>query len=159
MPLTYGEYYPRSALVYAAVKLRQDSVSRVPLKVFRRGDGVPRPASLGIRGQGLGSMSSRAVDSAEPVGKDHPAQRLLDAPNPFWTRSDLWRATETYLGLWGSAFWGLERDQAALLVANGWRGLTSANSLIETPSIEAVPEREEHVIRYTVTLTMRLDPI
>ena len=37
-------------------------------------------------------------------------QRLLDMPNPFWTRGDLWRATETYLGLWGSAFWGLERD-------------------------------------------------
>ncbi|MCH7626325.1 MAG: phage portal protein [Chloroflexi bacterium] len=116
MPLTYGEYYPRSALVYAAVKLRQDSVSRVPLKVFRRGDGVPRPGSPGVRGQGLGPSGSRAVDSAEAVGPDHPAQRLLDAPNPFWTRSDLWRATETYLGLWGSAFWGLERDQAGQVV-------------------------------------------
>ena len=30
MPLTYGEYYPRSALVYAAVKLRQDSVAEFP---------------------------------------------------------------------------------------------------------------------------------
>ena len=38
-------------------------------------------------------------------------QRLLDSPNPFWSRSDLWRATETYLSLWGAAFWGLERDE------------------------------------------------
>ena len=105
MPLTYGEYYPKSALVYAAVKLRQDSVARVPLKVYRRGEGV--------HGNGTGF---RAFESAEPVGENHPAQRLLDAPNPFWTRSDLWRATETYLGLWGSAFWGLERDQAGQVV-------------------------------------------
>ena len=51
-----------------------------------------------------------------PVAPDHPAQRLLDRPNPFWTRGGLWRATETYLGLWGSAFWGLERDEMGRLV-------------------------------------------
>ena len=49
--------------------------------------------------------------SGEPVGADHPLQRLLDAPNPFWTRGDLWRATETHLSLWGAAFWALERDE------------------------------------------------
>ena len=89
-PMSYGEYYPRSALVYAAIRARQDAVARVPLKVYRRPHG------------GRGRM--------EPAGEDHPAQRLVDSPNPFWTSSGLWRATETYLGLWGSAFWGLERD-------------------------------------------------
>ena len=84
-PESYGEYYPRSALVYSALKLRQDAVARVPL-VVHRGEGE------------------------RPAGADHLAQRLLDRPNPFWTRGELWRATETYLGLWGSAFWGLERD-------------------------------------------------
>ncbi len=51
------------------------------------------------------------------------------------------------------------QNQAALLVARDWRALVSANSLIEPVTIEAVPEREEHVISYVVTLTMRLDPI
>ena len=31
--------------------------------------------------------------------------------NPWYTRGDLWRATEIYLNLWGSAFWALERDE------------------------------------------------
>ena len=84
-PESYGGYYPKSALVYSAIKLRQDAVARVPLVVYR-GEGE------------------------RPAGAEHPAQRLLDRPNPFWTRGELWRATETYLGLWGSAFWGLERD-------------------------------------------------
>ena len=88
-PLSYGEYYPRSVPVYAAIRLRGESVARTPLVVHR-------PA------QGSGGDV--------PAGTDHPLQRLLDMPNPFWTRGDLWRATETYLGLWGSAFWGLERD-------------------------------------------------
>ena len=89
-PMSYGEYYPRSALVYAAIRARQDAVARVPLKVYRRSHG------------GNGRL--------EPAGEDHPAQRIVDSPNPFWTSSGLWRATETYLGLWGSAYWGLERD-------------------------------------------------
>ena len=83
-PLSYGEYYARSAPVYAAIKLRQDAVASVPLRV------------CGPEGR--------------PVEPEHPARRLLDRPNPFWTRGDLWRATETYLGLWGSSYWGLERD-------------------------------------------------
>ena len=60
---------------------------------------------------GYSPLSPNARASGEPVGADHPLQRLLDAPNPFWTRGDLWRATETHLSLWGAAFWALERDE------------------------------------------------
>ncbi len=99
-PLSYGEYYPRSVPVYAAIRLRAESVARTPLVVRRAPSGGP--------GAGAGSGSGPPL----PLGEDHPMQRLLDMPNPFWTRGDLWRATETYLGLWGSAFWGLERDES-----------------------------------------------
>ena len=98
MPLSYGEYYPRSALVYSAIRARQDAVVRVPLRVYKRV-----------------SQTGKAAGAA-PVASDHPLQRLLDSPNPFWSRGDLWRATETYLSLWGSAFWGLERDERARVV-------------------------------------------
>ena len=94
MPSSYGEYYPRSSVVYSALKVRQEAVARVPLRVTRVDRGGDRKA----------------------VGPSHPAQSLLDFPNPFWTRGDLWRATETYLGLWGSAFWGLERDDLGRVV-------------------------------------------
>ena len=110
-PESYGGYYPKSALVYSAIKLRQDAVARVPL-VVHRGDGE------------------------RPAGADHPAQRLLDRPNPFWTRGELWRATETYLGLWGSAYWGLERD-AAGRVAEIWP--------LRPDRMRVVPDEESYV--------------
>jgi len=84
----YGEYYATSVSVYAAVKLRAEALSRPPLQVYRRD----------------------AQGSRLPVEQTHPMQRLFDRVNPWFTRGDLWRATEIYLNLWGSAFWALERD-------------------------------------------------
>ncbi len=46
-----------------------------------------------------------------PVSANHPVQQLLDRVNPWYTRGDLWQATEIYLNLWGQAFWTLERDE------------------------------------------------
>ena len=115
-PLTYGEYYPRSALVYAAIKLRQDAIAQVPLTVYQRTAPAMRPASSRSPAEGTSAAkeaspgSTGRIRASEAVGEDHPVQRLLDSPNPFWSRGDLWRATETYLGVWGSAYWGLERD-------------------------------------------------
>ena len=117
----FGEYYPRSAIVYAAIKVRQDAIARLPLRVLRR---VPvsrrREADVLRQAQDerganrINRMGARA--GGEAVGAEHPLQRLLGSPNPFWSRSDLWRATETYLSLWGSAFWGLERDEQGSIV-------------------------------------------
>ena len=112
----FGEYYPRSAFVYAAIKVRQDAIARLPLRVMRRApsqrrrDFSVRPEFVEER---LSGASARA--GGELVGVEHPLQRLLDSPNPFWSRGDLWRATETYLSLWGAAFWGLERDERGVI--------------------------------------------
>lgn len=84
----YGDYYAKSVLIYSAVRLRADSLLRAPLVVY----------------QGM------ANGDKKPVGPMHPYQELLDRVNPFLTGNDLWRATSTYLDLWGSAFWVLERD-------------------------------------------------
>ena len=85
----YGAYYASSVSVYAAIKLRADAVSRPPVQIYR----------LGPDGTKL------------PVARTHPAQQLLDGVNPWYTRNDLWQATEIYLNLWGQAFWALERDE------------------------------------------------
>ncbi len=85
----YGEYYASSVSVYSAIKLRADALSRPELMVYRR--------------QSDGTLL--------PVGPEHPARLLLDRVNPWHTRQDLWRATETYLNLWGSSFWALEKDE------------------------------------------------
>ena len=89
----YANYFFTSVPVYAAVKLRADAVSRPELRVYR-----------------VSSVDGRA--RREWVGREHPAQALLDRVNPHWTGGDLWRATETYLNLWGEAYWAVERDEA-----------------------------------------------
>lgn len=96
-PSNYADYYPKSVPVYAALRLRQDAIASVPLKVYGKGS-----------------------DGALVWLSNHPAQTLMDHVNDFWTRGDLWRATETYLGLWGSAYWFLERDDAGHNVTAIW---------------------------------------
>lgn len=80
----YEDLYSTSAAVYACIKLRADTLSRPILKVYRRKNG-----------------------QAEEL-IDHPLRKLIDRMNPFWTRSQLWRQTETDLLWHGNAFWGLE---------------------------------------------------
>ena len=43
--------------------------------------------------------------------RNHPGQRILERVHRWYTSSDLWRATEIYLNLWGSAYWAVERDE------------------------------------------------
>ena len=83
----YGEYYATSVPIYSAIRVRSEALVRPRVRVLRD-----------------------AVGKWAPVGDDHPALRLLDRANRWQTRGDLWRATETYLNLWGTAFWALERD-------------------------------------------------
>ena len=85
----YGAYYASSVPVYAAIKLRADAVSRPPLRIYR-----------------VSPDGTRL-----PVAPSHPAQQLLERVNPWYTRNDLWQATEIHLNLWGQAFWALERDE------------------------------------------------
>ena len=84
----YGEYYAGSTPVYAAIRVRAEALARPPVVVYRRVAGGPRL----------------------PVAPEHPAQQLLERVNRWYTRADLWRATEIYLNLWGSAFWMLDYD-------------------------------------------------
>ena len=81
----YGEYYARSVDVYAAVKLRAEAAARPPLVVRLR--------------DSAGNLAEAPID--------HPVQRLLTDGNPWWSRAGVMIATETYLSLWGAAFWFL----------------------------------------------------
>ena len=85
----YGEYYATSVPVYAAIKVRSDALSRAPTVVYR----------------------TNSTGERTPVGPSHPAQHLLDRVNRWYTKPDLWRATETCLNLWGSVFWAIERNE------------------------------------------------
>lgn len=93
----YGDYYASSAAVHAAVKVRAEAVGRAPLVVLRRESPAPDAEFV-------------------PAGQDDPLQRLMDRPNPAWSRGEMWRATETYLLLWGSAYWGIESDASGMVI-------------------------------------------
>ncbi len=99
----YGRYMATSPSVYAAIKLRADALTRPPLRVYRMEGRSPSSQPSPLTGEGV----PRRV-AVEP---SHPVARLLDRVNPWHTRADLWRATETHLCLWGAAFWAIERDE------------------------------------------------
>ena len=112
----YGEYYATSTPVYSAIRIRAVALTRPPVVVYRRTSSEHGPQRL-------------------PVGPDHPAQQLLDRVNRWYTRADLWRATEIYLDLWGSAYWMLDRD------AHGNRELWP----LRPDRVSIIPDRDEYI--------------
>ena len=85
MPITW-RFAPS---VYACVNLRARNLARILLRVHR----------VGANGE-----------ASSPVGAAHPAQRLFDGPNPFWSRQRFWYVIEASLCLWGSAPAAVFRD-------------------------------------------------
>ena len=109
----YGSYYASSVSVYSVIKLRADAISRPPARLLRR------------------DFSGRKI----PVEETHPAQQLLNRANRWYTRGDLWRATEIYLNLWGSVFWALDRDEEG--VREIWP--------LRPDRVSILPDRKRHI--------------
>ena len=122
-PSHYASYYATSTPVYSAIRLRSDAVARPPLRVYRHVVAAGQPRR-------------------EWVGPDHPAQRLLDRVNPHWTGGDFWRATETYLNLWGVAYWQIERDEMGAPVEL-WP--------LRPDRVKLVPDDNEYIGGYVYT--------
>ncbi len=110
----------RARAPYAAPSLRTvsspgweaDGPSRQPVLKGVAAPALERPAFAPAPTRANGATPHGLPAAYLPAGPDDPLQRLLDRPNPVWTRGELLRATETYLLLWGSAYWGIERDES-----------------------------------------------
>ena len=122
-PSHYAAYFATSAPVYSAIRLRADAVARPPLRVYRQ-------------------LTAAGVPYREWVGPEHPVQRLLDSVNPHWTGGDFWRATETYLNLWGVAYWSVERDELGVPVEM-WP--------LRPDRVRVVPDDNEYIRGYLYT--------
>ena len=122
-PSHYASYFTTSVPVYSAIRLRADAVARPHLRVYRR------------------SIVAGA-QHREWVGPEHPAQELLDRVNPHWTGGDLWRATETYLNLWGVAYWAVERDDM---------GMPFELWPLRPDRVRLVPDDEDYIRGYVYT--------
>ena len=69
----YGRYMATSPSVYAAVRLRAEAVTRPPLRVYRVEPDLRQ------------DQGERRV----PVEPSHPAARLLERVNPWYTRGSV----------------------------------------------------------------------
>ncbi len=119
-PTVYGEQIAKSSLVYRAVTARSHAVRSAPIKVMRRlRDG-----------------------SSEPVDATHPVQEQFNHVNPWWTSADLLAATETYLSLWGKAFWFIDKETNTL-----WPLRPDRTTVIPGKPIEGEPFDPVNYIR------------
>ncbi|MBA7608082.1 hypothetical protein ES703_15257 [subsurface metagenome] len=84
--LDYLSSYEKSLWVYASVYRISASASKCPFRVYKR-----RVTKQGQREELI----------------DKPVNRVLNRPNPYMTRSDLWEATVAYLELAGNTYWEL----------------------------------------------------
>ena len=124
-PSHYASYFATSVPVYAAIRLRADAVARAPLKIYSQ-------------------IVQAGKARRQWVGPRHPAQKLLDRVNPHWTGGDLWRATETYLNLWGVAYWAVERDDY---------GIPFEMWPLRPDRMRVVPDPDDYIRGYVYTGT------
>jgi len=90
MTATQSTIYRQSPWVYVAVNRIAEAAALVPLEVFR----VEGEARIAV--------------------EQHPLEALLDAPNPYLSRFELFEQTFGYLELTGDAYWFLAGDTAGV---------------------------------------------
>ncbi len=121
-----GEVYGRSAWVYVAVNRIAEAAALVPLRVYRRAEGE---------------------DIAVP---DHPLQKLLDSPNPYLSRFELFEQTIGYLELTGNAYWYLMGDE---------RGQPAQIWPLRPDRVSIVPHPSRYVSGYVYELDGQRIPL
>jgi HK97 family phage portal protein len=129
LPPALGEQaarlYQQSPWVYVAINRIAEAAALVPLHVY-----------------------DRATDAVMP----HPLDRLLDAPNPYQSRFDLFEQTMGLLELTGNAYWYLASDD---------HGQPAEIWLLPPERMAAVPDRARFLRGYLYQLegeTFALDP-
>ena len=93
---SYADYYFTSVPAYRAVQVRADAVGSARLIV------------------GEETVNEGGRTEFIPADKEHEAQSVLDAINPWFARADYWRVIETHLLLFGSAFTFIQRAQGSV---------------------------------------------
>lgn len=132
-PLAYGEYLARSVPVYGAVRIRAESMGRLRWKV----------------------VSAR---TGEEVVPEHPARRIMDNPNPWFSPAELRYALEVQLMVYGRGFlavehgengrtelWPVRADRMTVVPGQGRRGPYIRGYLYRSPNGQDLPYLPEEV--------------
>lgn len=83
----YGEYIATSNEIFSAVSLRARQMAGLQLNLYQ------------------GRDADKKLTASQ-----HPAAKLLDYVNPFWTPERLNRMDEMSMGIWGETYWAIEKD-------------------------------------------------
>lgn len=110
---TYADYIATSNEVFSAVTLRARQMAGLRLNLYR------------------GRDAERQLTSP-----DHPAVKLLDYVNPFWTAERLARMDEMSMGLWGETIWALETDAFGIPSEIWW---------LKASRVVPVPDRDKYL--------------
>jgi len=115
----YADYIAGSNEIFSAVSLRARQMARLQLKLYRGRDAdkkLVRPA--------------------------HPAVRLLDYVNPFWTPERLNRMDEMSMGIWGESYWAIEKDAFGTPTEIWW---------LKPTKVKPVEDRDKYIKGYVYT--------
>lgn len=82
-----------------------------------------------------------------PLAHTHPLVRLLDSPNPWMTRWELWYLTVVYLELTGNCYW----YAAPRIGADGRRLTPGELWVVPSPWVRVLPDPVYFVSGYEVT--------
>lgn len=125
-PSKYGNYIVTSNLIYSAVQLRARRLATIPVRAYR------------------GSDENRKLQSTGPVPD------LLRHVNPFWTHQRLRRQTEQCLGLWGEAFWAVQKNRAGVPTDLWW---------VRSDKMHPVPHPEKYLAGFVYNPVSGGEPV
>jgi HK97 family phage portal protein len=115
MTQAHGGVYQQSPAVYMAVNRIAEAGALVPLNVYRQ-------------------MGEQRI-----AVQNHPLERLLNAPNPYTSRFELFEQTLGMLELMGNAYW--------LLVGDA-RGVPAEIWTLRPDRVTIIPDPEHYVRGY-----------
>lgn len=125
-PAEYGNYIATSNLIYSAIQLRSRRLATIPIRAYR------------------GSDENKVLQTTGGV------PRLLQHVNPFWTYERLKRQTEQSMGLWGEAFWAVQKDR---------RGLPDQLWWVNPTRMHPVPHPTKYLSGFLYEPTTGAEPI
>lgn len=124
-PAKYGDYIATSNSVFACITGRADLLQALPIKAYRFTDQKLRKYPH-IRRMRASVMQRQLATTPQHLQRAYidsagleelpnsDVINLLGRVNPFWTLSRLIKVTEMSLGLYGRAFWILNRGKSGL---------------------------------------------
>lgn len=115
----YADYIVTSNEIFSVVSLRARQMAGLQLNLYRGRDADKQLAPA-----------------------NHPAVRVLDYVNPFWSAERLNRMDEMSMGIWGESYWAVEKDSAGVPTEIWW---------LKPTRVKPVEDRDKYLKGFVYT--------